>query len=490
MSSISFNEIPNNIRKPIFSVEFDNSNAIRGAQNQKYQSLIVGQKLAAGTVDHYKPVRVASERNAENFFGAGSMLAEKAKYYLLTDPVSELWAIAVPDDSSAVQATAIITVTGTAETAGTLYCYVNGTRVTVAVRMGDGPTMVLSRIADAINAVASLPVVAYATTDKVTLEVKFAGEAGNDIDLRFNYYDGEYFPTGIAVNAVPFSGGATNPDVSQAIATIGGEWFNSISSPYTDLNNLQIFNDYLKDCWGPLVMRDGFLIGAKRGTFGQLCDFGNARNSHVESFTHCTGIPNSPWAVAASVAANVMRYGNMDPARQFQTLPLVGILPARMEDRFSDFPESNLLLYNGISTLAYPVGGSVIIDRVITTYKTAANGAEDESYLGLNTGLTLGYLRWDLRNYFMRKYPRHKLADDGNLYEAGQPIMTPKLAKAECVNVFEGWVKRGLVENIKQFKDELVVVRNAANRCRLDYLLPPDLVNQLIVNAAQIRFYL
>jgi phage tail sheath gpL-like len=185
-----------------------------------------------------------------------------------------------------------------------------------------------------------------------------------------------------------------------------------------------------------------------------------------------------------------MRYGNMDPARPFQTLPLVGILPPAIEDRFADFPENNQLLYNGISTFYVDDGGIVRISRAISTYRKSANGADDPSYLDLNTGLTLSFLRNDLRVYFRRKYPRHKLGDDSVNYGNGQAIMTPLLAKAECIARFAEWEKLGLVENAEQFSKELIVERDEGDRNRLNFRLPPDLMNQFRVGAAQIQFLL
>lgn len=490
MATISFNEIPNNIRIPLFTAEFDNSNAVRGAQNQIYKALIIGQKLPAGTQAVLVPVRVSGKQDAINKFGAGSTLAEMAAWYRDVDPITELFAIAVPDDAAGVKAKAAIAVTGTASEPGALYAYINGSRFTVPVRSGDTAADIHAAFAERMNAVAAIPAVAAVSADKITLEAKQPGEFGNDIDVRFNYNAGEYTPAGIAVAISEFSSGGANPDITDALAAVSGEWFNAFMSPYADANNMYILNEHLKMCWGPLVMREGWNFVGKRGSFGELCEYGLSRNSPHECIMHCRGFPNSPWAVAASAAANVMRYGNIDPARPFQTLPLAGILAPRLEDRFNDITENNQLLYNGIATNYADDGGTVRIGRLITTYKTTANGAEDISYLDVNTGLTLGYLRWDLRNYFMRKYPRHKLADDGTLYAAGQAIMTPKLAKAECVNKFQDWVARGLVENIRQFKDELIVERDDADPNRLNFRLPPDLMNQFRVGAVQIQFYL
>jgi phage tail sheath gpL-like len=75
-------------------------------------------------------------------------------------------------------------------------------------------------------------------------------------------------------------------------------------------------------------------------------------------------------------------------------------------------------------------------------------------------------------------------------YGAGQLVMTPKLGKAEAVGWFEDMQELGLVENVEQFIRDLVVERNAQDPNRLDFLLPPDLINQLMVVAAQVQFRL
>ena len=45
----------------------------------------------------------------------------------------------------------------------------------------------------------------------------------------------------------------------------------------------------------------------------------------------------------------------------------------------------------------------------------------------------------------------------------------------------------GLVENADAFKEALVVQRNAQDSDRLDFLLPPDIVNQLRVIGAVLQ---
>src|SRR5262249_4134124 len=150
---------------------------------------------------------------------------------------------------------------------------------------------------------------------------------------------------------------------------------------------------------------------------------------------------------AGAISAVVANSGSRDPARPFQTLGLNGVLPPQVGEGLTD-DERNLLLYDGISTLLTGAGGKVRIERMITTYKTNDFGAADTSYLDLTTILTLSYLRYDLRNYILRKYPRHKLANDGTRFGSGQAIVTPKLMKSEIIAKFREWEGIGLVEDI------------------------------------------
>jgi phage tail sheath gpL-like len=135
-------------------------------------------------------------------------------------------------------------------------------------------------------------------------------------------------------------------------------------------------------------------------------------------------------------------------------------------------------------------GNVPVVERFITTYKTNAAGADDPSYLDVETLFTLQYIRWDWRNHVLRKFPRHKLADDGTRFGAGQTVVTPKIMKAEAIAKFADWELAGLVEGREQFKRDLIVERNVSDRNRLDMLLPTDLVNQFRVAGVKIGFIL
>ena len=69
-------------------------------------------------------------------------------------------------------------------------------------------------------------------------------------------------------------------------------------------------------------------------------------------------------------------------------------------------------------------------------------------------------------------------------------MVTPVVMKAEAVSKFREWERLGLVENMEDFKANLIAERNESDPNRLDLLIPPDLVNQLRIVANKIQFRL
>lgn len=490
--TISFNAVPTNIRVPFVYVEFDNSRAVQGPALMPYKNLVIGQRLTSGTVPELTPTRVTSAAQAKTYFGAGSMLAHMLERQLANNSITETWAIALDDNGAGASAAGSVLFGGAVTAAGTLYLYIGGRRLTVGVAATDTPDDVATSTAAAITAATDLPVTAAVNggeTKQVDITARHKGEAANGIDIRVNYYAGEDLPTGLTAAVTPMAGGTSNPDVSTVWAAIGDEHYHVITMPYTDAANLTALETELADRWGPLRQIEAMAFASATGTHSDLGTLGDSRNSPHLSIMSAAGSPTPPYEVAAAVAGVVSYHANIDPARPFQTLPLVGVLPPAVTDRFT-LQENNLLLFDGISTTSVDAGGVVRIQRVITTYTENAQGAEDISYLDVNTPLTLGYLRYDFRNYILRKYPRHKLADDGTRYGPGQAVITPKVGKAEAIARFRVWEDQGLVENIDQFKNDLICERNESDPNRLDWMLPPDLVNQFRVAGVQVGFLL
>ncbi|MDO8932922.1 MAG: hypothetical protein Q7U97_11050, partial [Rhodocyclaceae bacterium] len=218
--NITFLTIPTDWRIPGAWLEIDHTRAVRGLPNMPRRVLLLGQRLATGTVAAGVLTRVSRDTDGVNYFGRGSMLAQMVPAALKVHPTADLWAMALDDLAGGAKASGTITIGGTPTEAGTLCLYVGGKRVTVGITASQTAAAIATAVAAAITALPDLAVDAAAVGAVVTCTAKHKGEEGNGIDLRVNYYTGEFTPKGMTVAIVAMSGGTGNPDVLAAIAAM------------------------------------------------------------------------------------------------------------------------------------------------------------------------------------------------------------------------------------------------------------------------------
>jgi phage tail sheath gpL-like len=594
--TVPFSGTPSNLRAPFVAAEFDNSQASQGPALLAYKALILGQKLPTGSQAGNSLFKATNSDAVASACGRGSQLHRMAQAWFADNKATETWFGVLDEASAAVLATGSLAVTGPATAAGTVYVYVGGRRVPVAVASGDSASTIASAIATAIgkhqkgtvtfaSAVAAetvtvgatvftaksgsatpgnpefsidtsdaaaaasfaaqvkahavagklvrasslagvatlyaiqggpvtialaksaagshitvsgaslsgattdtdLPVHADAASATVNLYAMNAGPVANECDVRLNYNDGEALPAGVGVAITAMNSGATNPTLTSLIAALGDRWFNVLANPFTDATSLSALEAELHDRFGPMRMIDGVMVSAKQDTYSNVGTLGLSRNSPHSCIFRANSSPTPPEEIAANFAGIVALSAANDPARPFQTLQSSWVKAPAETDQ-DTLQERNLLLYDGISTFKVGAGSVVQIERMITTYETSAAGSPDTSYLSSETMFTLMYQRYSWRVRVANKYPRHKLANDGTRFGAGQPIVTPSIMKTEAVTWFQEMEELGLVEDLGQFKTDLVVERDAQNPNRLNVLLPPNLINQLGVVATLFQF--
>jgi phage tail sheath gpL-like len=487
---IAFNQIPIDIRTPGQYIEFDGARATSGLPVLANRILIIGQRLALGTVAALIPTRVVRADQGAAYFGKGSQIDRMISRVFAADPQADVDVIALDDLVAGTAATGTITVTSAATTSGTIALMIAGQQVPVGVLAGDTLAAVAGKIVAAVNADLNLPVTAANVAGVVTLTSRWKGTTGNDVDLRVNYYAGQSLPAGIALAIAAMAGGAGNPDIATAFAALGdGAAYRSMILGFADAATMTAVETELTARWGPVRQSEGLAYGGARGSYGTLSAFGAARNAAFDSFMGANKSPSPSYEWAASYGA-VCGYATwLDPARPLQTLALPGILPPAAADRFSR-TERELLLRDGISTFTVDAGGTVFIERAITTYQTNPLGAEDQAWLDITTPLTLAFIRHAVRNRIALKYPRHKLAGDDAQFSPGQFIVTPRILRAELIALFREMEEAGLVEDFDQFKADLIVERDATDKGRVNALIPPNIVNQLRVFAGRVEFRL
>ncbi|HAT7493408.1 TPA: phage tail protein [Raoultella ornithinolytica] len=492
---MSLGNIPDDFRVPLVIIDIDNSQALDSAPAQSRKIIVIGQQSATGTAMALTSNRITSDGTADQLYGKGSMLAGMLKILRKANSYTEVWAMGLADIAAGAAAKSELTVTGPATAAGTLALLVNGVSVQVGVSADDTADTIATAIVTAINKLPDTQVTAAlkaGSTTIVTLTTNWKGVTGNAMDVRLNYYTGEQTPAGVAVAMTAFTGGTGTPDIAAVVAALGDDWYTDIVFPYNDTQSLNAIRDELLERWGPLQMIEAQLWTAFRGTHAESGTFGETRNDWLISCLGTNIAPQPHWLWAASYGGIAAYYLANDPARPLQTLVLPGILPPAKDVRW-DMPERNLLLHDGIATHNVDAGGNVCIEREITMYRVNQYGDADTSYLNVQSPATLGRIRYVIKNRFSNRYPRHKLAGDDvlDLLDPGQPVMTPKIGRAELLDIaLTELIPAGLVEDFDDYKDTLEVYLDGADKDRLNFICHPNLVNQLRVLAGLIQFKL
>lgn len=496
--AVSFNTIPANNPVPLFYAEMDNS-AANTAQTSA-PSLLIGMALPEADIPRNQLVIMPSADLAKKMAGRGSQLARMVAAYRQVDPFGELWVIAVEDNGESASGT--LTVSGTATDAGSVNLYIGTIRVQTTVATNDTGLQVAQSIMAVINKNEDLPVTAeYVPTSggdaqgTITLTAVNGGAVLNSLPLTLNYYgtaSGETIPAGINIQLGQMSGGAGDPDLTQAVAAMGDEPFDYIGLPFSDSASLQVMALEMNDSsgrWSYIRQLYGHVYTAKTGALSDLVTFGDSlNNQHITVAGYETDVQTPIDELVGYRLAREAVFLRIDPARPTQTGELTGALPAPTGKRFT-ITEQNALLTHGIAT-AYTESGVLRIQRDITTYKTNAYGVTDNSYYDSETLHTSAYVLRRLKSVITSKYGRHKLANDGTRFGPGQAIVTPAVIRGELSAIYRGLEREGIVENFDLFQKYLIVERNANDPNRLDVLFPPDYINQLRVFAVLNQFRL
>ena len=486
--AVGFATIPADLRVPLFYAEFDNSQAINGVASKR--ALLVGQPTTAETGLAF----VADAEAASALYGQGSMLSRMIRAFRANDPFGELWVFPVADDASGVAHTRTMTITGTATGAGTLFLYIGGTLVPVLVASGDTPTVQAGNVVTAVNANTRLPFTAANTAGVVTLTARNKGTLANSIDVRMNLGGrraGEVLPAGVSVAFASAVSGATDPSLAGLAAALGDEEFEVIVAPYTATAQINALRDMMNDSTGRWAWSRqiyGHVFAALKDTSANLITFGTGRNDqHMTVVGFEPENPTSQSEMAAAFAAQVFASIRADAARPLQTIELRGVFPTPTGSRFTKSVQQSLLT-RGVALVGYDSAESVRIVRAVTTYRQNAFGQTDISYLDAETLFTLAEVIRRLRGRITQRFPRSKLANDGTRFGAGQPVVTPKIIKAELVAQYAEMVEAGLCEDAEGFAAATIVERNATDSSRVDVLYAPNLVNGLRIFAVLAQF--
>lgn len=468
--NISFDNIPSSIRKPGKYFEFNTKLAVRTLPGNLQRTLIVGQRLTAGTVAAGVVTNVFSDAEAATFFGNGSQLHLMCRAAIKANPYLALEAIAMDDAGAGVLATSTVTLTGPATAAGVLTVLVAGKPVQIAIAATDTATAIGAALAAQIALQPDLPVTAAAAIGVVTLTAKNKGTQGNNIKI-----EAVTTAAGTTAVVVAMASGATDPTLATALAAVFAAGHNIIISAWNDATNLTALRTHLDSVSGPLEQRGAIGVYGHTGTLGASTTLAGTLNAGRISAPNFK-VPEQPCELAAAYGAVVA--SEEDPARPLNLLPLTGITAPVLADRLSRTEQENAL-NNGVTPLEVGPGEKVQIVRAITTYTLDAQSIPDISLLDLTTIRTLDYVRKACRERISLRFPREKLSE-----------RTAPKVKDQLLDVLYKLEELEIVEQVDANKDGLIVERDSQDPNRLNAKIPTDVVNGLHVFAGRIDLLL
>jgi phage tail sheath gpL-like len=492
--TIPFQNIPQNLRLPLFYAEVNNSQANTNQRN--FRGLIIAQILAAGTAVVNVPYISGGVGDAVLKGGPGSMLASMVAAAATADPFGEYWVLPLADNGAGNVATGTFTVTAVATANGTLNLYIGGQLVQVAITtVMTTVTLVAASIVAAVNAAPNICVSAANTAGVVTFTSNHKGLSQNDIDIRVNYRGtagGEFTPTGMTFTIAAMSGGTVNPVLTTAIANLGTQNYDVIINPYNDTTSISAITAYLNDqtgTWSWLNQNYGHAWYAFRGTYAGLVTFGTSLNDQHSSVLGFYDSPSLSWQIATDFAATCAVSLRADPAQPLHTLTLSTMLPPPVASRFIP-QQQNTLAFDGISAFSVSQSGAVQLLTTITTYQKNSFGQADNSYLQINTMYNLASCLVQLNGAITSNFARYKLAADGTKFADGSNIVTPSTIKAFLIAQYQEMEYNGQVQNSAAFAKGLIVQQNAQNPNRVDILWDGILIDQLDIIALLAQFRL
>lgn len=491
-ANITGPNIPSNLQVPLFYADFDNTGALISVP--KRRGLLIGQTQNAQTA---QPIWIAGLTQAATLFGLGSMLYASVAAYLLNNPYeSDLWALPLPDASGSSAATATLTVTGAATANGTQYIYVNGVRISVPVTSGMAATAMAAAIQAAVAAVPTIEVTATVSAAVVTFTANHKGAAGNTNQVAVNYggaRNQEFGVSGQALAVTAFTGGATDPDMTNLQTILGTQTFDFILHPYVGLTSLGQSTAAMSNIsgrWSYAAQFYGHVwVNRQDSAAGHITFNASINDPHLSVIeTPVLIVPN--WRVVAAVVGNAAPSIRNQPNLPLIARPVQGI-PAPVSGTAFTFPNQQALLTSGGSQLYWDEGaGQCRIQRIVTTYQTSATGVPDQSYLDVGVLYTLAELGRREKAMTLAQFTNVLLAADGTRAGAGIPLVTPKIYKAALYAMFRQAEADGLVQSVDVFMSNVVVQINPNNPARLDTYVPPNLVVGLEVVALMNAFRL
>ena len=284
--------------------------------------------------------------------------------------------------------------------AGTLHMYLGGVYAPVAITDAMTVEDIADAVVAAITAKKELPVSATKTavTFEVVIDSKSKGTFGNFISIAFNLEVGQELPTGVAAAITGMSGGATDPDITDALDGLGTgddaneEFFTDVVQGYgmvaAVMNKILTYVGagdtktglYAKTVSRPFRVLTGDTVAGSAGLTAALIISDARLTDRANGSIEVPGSESHPSEIAA-LTIGIMALTNQSRAAQhYVDIALPGIWPGTQADRWtSDYDNRDIAVKGGISPTRVK-SGVVYLQNVVSYYRPASVPVNSNGY--------------------------------------------------------------------------------------------------------------
>lgn len=364
--------------------------------------LVLAPKTSAGTitVDTQIVGPINDEADAITWGGVGSIAHAVIARILAVNPNAQIY-LGCPTAATGTAAVEIVTVVGTATSAGLAEIVIQGQTIQVGVASGDTPTVIATALKSALNNVTGLQFTAANVAGVITITARTAGEEYNSVRIRCRITatsctisptaDTAFGSSGVGAAAV----GTGTISYTAILATILGTRFHyivpcsQVAGPLAAL--MAQVNTQAEPTTGfrQKVVAGACLTPANAATLASGASLNVARARLVNEEEG----PEPHYLIAAEAAGIFSKIEPSDPSHNFDGYGLHEGEVVRLQRPYntSAIPtttELKLMLNNGVTPIGVSVNGQAFIVRSVTTY--CLNGSNYDYRVRDSSVVTVG----------------------------------------------------------------------------------------------------
>ncbi|MGL4987606.1 MAG: phage tail sheath subtilisin-like domain-containing protein, partial [Treponemataceae bacterium] len=387
-------------------------------------------------------------------------------------------------------------VTGSASKAGLVTVSVNGKTGSIAINDQSSSEQVVSAITSVINGLDNCPVDATANENTLSITSLINGITGN-----FNKVFVESSVAGITIEEGETIEGEGTVDLKSILSQLDETRFNFIATELSDEINLKSLALELTSRYSATRQIGGRAFACLRGEVGDLSTQGTIifeaakqNNPHlvllpqVDSKTPrgtAVDAVELPCVFASSWLSVICRILCDDPSANTLDTTITDITGVDL-----DFDSRQFLLENGVCTYRRDTTGTLLIERLVTSYTENTDGEKDTSYLNLQVVETVDAVRTRINSEARKRFKTWKLSKTAENFGSGSKVMSPSVWRSFLAEMYQHTFIQELnwCQDFESYKNSIVVEVKADSKTRLEYIHQPVLIGQFYIAAGLNQF--